>query len=258
MAMLIRVTSGPHSGEEYLIDRRQSFMVGRSSRVHFPMTRDLMLSREHFRIENQPPLCHLMDLGSTNGTKVNGLRVERVLLREGDVITAGDSSFAVHFAVGSQDGECFATCAGCGKRIAIEEDGDRPPADRPASSDAKDVWLCQDCQTRRLKFPKTDPDYLIEEWIGGGGMGEVFRARQLSRNRPVAIKMLSANNVIGEKASGYFRREIEVLRDLLMPGGQSHPSIVAFYEIFEIDEQYQLVMEYVDGKNALEWAKALP
>ncbi len=91
MAVVIRVTSGPHSGQEYLIDRRQTFMVGRSSRVHFPMTGDMLLSREHFRIENQPPLCHLMDLGSTNGTKVNGLRVERVQLREGDVITAGDS-----------------------------------------------------------------------------------------------------------------------------------------------------------------------
>jgi serine/threonine-protein kinase len=258
MAMLIRVTSGPHSGEECLIDRRQTLLVGRSSRVQFPMTRDLMLSREHFRIESRPPLCHLMDLGSTNGTKVNGLRVERVLLREGDVITAGDSSFAVHFAEGSHDGEYLATCAGCGRRIPLEDDGDRARVNQPSSSDAKDIWLCQDCRARRLKFPKTDPDYLIEEWIGGGGMGEVFRARQLSKNRPVAIKMMSANNVTGEKANGYFRREIEVLRDLLMPGGQSHPSIVAFYELFEIDEQFQLVMEYVDGRNALEWAKALP
>ena len=62
------------------------------------MTKDLLLSREHFRIENQPPVCHLIDLGSTNGTKVNGLRVERVQLRDGDVITAGDSSFVVQFA----------------------------------------------------------------------------------------------------------------------------------------------------------------
>ena len=46
----------------------------------FPMTEDLVLSREHFQIENKPPLCHLIDLGSTNGTKVNGLRVEQVHL----------------------------------------------------------------------------------------------------------------------------------------------------------------------------------
>ena len=42
-----------------------------------------------------------------------------------------------------------------------------------------------------------------------------------------------------------------------MPSGQCHPSIVAFYEIFEVDSQFQLVMEYVDGKNALEWVKGL-
>jgi hypothetical protein len=258
MALVIRVTSGPHSGQEYLIDRRQTFMVGRSSRVHFPMTGDLLLSREHFRIENQPPLCHLMDLGSTNGTKVNGLRVERILLREGDVITAGDSSFVVHFCESSSDGELTVTCAGCGKRIPLEDGAalnGAPPADRGELSPK--VWLCTECRTRRLKFPRTHPDYLIEEWIGDGGMGEVYRARQLSKNRPVAIKMMSANCTIGEKANGYFQREIEVLRDLLMPGGQGHPSIVAFYEIYEIEGQFQLVMEYVDGKNALEWTKAL-
>jgi hypothetical protein len=259
MAVVIRVTSGPHSGQEYLVDRRQTFMVGRSSRVHFPMTKDLLLSREHFRIENQPPLCHLIDLGSTNGTKVNGLRVERVQLREGDVISAGDSSFSVHFAETSGDGEYTATCAGCGKRIPVEDPVSRPPSRvSDGATDAADVvWLCQDCQARRLKFPKTDPDYLIEEWIGGGGMGEVFRARQLSKNRPVAIKMMSANSTLGDKANGYFRREMEVLRDLLMPSGQCHHSIVAFYEIYELDSQFQLVMEYVDGKNALEWTRAL-
>src|SRR5262249_41479093 len=133
MAVVIRVTSGPHSGQEYLIDRRQTFLVGRSSRVHFPMTKDLLLSREHFRIENQPPLCHLIDLGSTNGTKVNGLRVERVLLREGDVIAAGDSSFVVHFAESTADGRSRATCAGCGKRSEVDGQEDRP------GSDAQDI-----------------------------------------------------------------------------------------------------------------------
>jgi serine/threonine-protein kinase len=127
----------------------------------------------------------------------------------------------------------------------------------PHDDESSYPWLCPDCQVRRLKFPKSHPDYLIEDWIGGGGMGEVFRARQLSKNRPVAIKMMSANSTAGEKANGYFQREIEVLRDLLMPGGQCHPSIVAFYEIYEIDSQFQLVMEYVDGKNALEWTRAL-
>ena len=257
MGIILRVTSGPHTGQEYTIELRDTFTVGRSSRVQFPMVYDQALSREHFQINNEPPLCHLVDLGSTNGTKVNGLRVGRVLLREGDVITAGDSEFLVEFIEDSADALNFAPCAGCGGRIPI---GSNPPRSQIkvfSQRDKADVWLCEECEARRLKFPRTHADYLIEEWIGGGGMGEVFRARQLSRGRPVAIKMISANNAVGDKASDYFRREIEVLRDLLMPGGQSHHSIVAFYEIYEVDSQFQLVMEYVDGKTALDWIKGL-
>src|SRR5262249_57533525 len=135
-AGVLRVTAGTPPGQEFFIDRRPTFMVGRSSRVHFPMTKDLLLSREHFRIENQPPLCHLIDLKSTNGTKVNGLRVERVLLREGDVITAGESSFLVHFAESTEGAPTRATCDGCGKRGAIEDDSEQempPRAHTPSS-----------------------------------------------------------------------------------------------------------------------------
>jgi hypothetical protein len=261
MGVLLRVTIGPHAGQECLIERPETFTVGRSSRVSFPMTKDLALSREHFQLENQPPHCHLVDLGSTNGTKVNGLRVGRVLLREGDVIEAGDSELVVHFDEDSEIAEHFATCSGCGNRIPLQP---KLPGSRDAiklcgdtSLDERVVLLCDACEARRLRFPRTDPDYLIEEWIGGGGMGEVYRAWQLSKNRRVAIKMISGNSAMGEKAASYFRREIEVLRDLLMPSGRCHHSIVAFYEIYEADYQFQLVMEYVDGRNALEWVRGL-
>jgi eukaryotic-like serine/threonine-protein kinase len=257
MGVVLRVLQGPHSTEEYLIDRDGTFTVGRSSRVEFPMSNDLVLSREHFQLDNHPPLCHLIDLGSTNGTKVNGLRVERVVLRQGDVISAGDSEFVVHFLEDTDDSRDFATCAGCGGWIPMGSSAAQSGNEIQPQAGQEGVWLCEDCQTRRLKFPKTDPDYLIEEWIGGGGMGEVFRARQLSRNRPVAIKMISSNSAMGAKATSYFRREMDVLRELLMPSGGGHPSIVAFYEIYEVDTQLQLVMEYVDGKNALDWIAGL-
>jgi serine/threonine-protein kinase len=255
MGIVLTVTSGPHREQQYIIERAESFTVGRSSRAQFPMTRDLLLSREHFRIENQPPLCHLIDLGSTNGTKVNGLRVGKVLLRKGDVIEAGDSSFVVQFA--DPDSKTFVRCGGCSALLPWSEALSRSTVPDWSDVETPDVPLCQACDARRLKFPRTNRDYLIEEWVGSGGMGEVFRARQISKNRPVAIKMISGSSVMGEKASGYFRREIEVLRDLASTNGRFHPSIVAFYELFEIDGQFQLVMEYVDGKNALDWVRAL-
>lgn len=276
MGVLLRVTAGPHAGEEFVIDHVGSFMVGRSTRATFPMPQDLLLSREHFRIESHPSSCQLTDLGSTNGTKINGLRVERELLRDGDLIAAGDSCFEVRFTEPDSPGRSVLTCAGCGVRLEPEfhpfwqaptqTDVAVIPVSPRATSRAAETgtWLCENCEARRKEFPETHPDYLIEEQIGEGGMGAVYRARQISKNRPVAIKMMRAHNPVeeakntaGNKALNYFKREIEVLKDLLSPNGKCHPNIVAFYEIFEIDGQFHLVMEYVDGKNALEWIRSI-
>lgn len=261
MDLLLRVTSGPHIGEERRIDGSDSMIVGRSSRAAFPMTRDQLLSRDHFRIERSGPAYQLVDLGSTNGTKVNGLRVERVALREGDEIAAGQSEFQVLVHNSVSDGASPPrTCLGCGARISPPPPGDTRSDERtgfavPIGADFVDAALCPDCRARRRHFPETAPDFLIEELVGEGGMGEVYRAMQLSSGRRVAMKMLLTNAAADEKAFKYFRREIQVLKDLLTPEGQGHPGIVAFYDLFDVDGVFQLVMEYVDGKNALEWAK---
>ena len=108
------------------------------------MPQDLALSREHFQVENSPPVCHLVDLGSTNGTKVNGLRVERVLLREGDMISAGDSCFSHPFR---RDWERrvtrSGTCAGCGVRWTAARCRDPGTSDAPPRGDgiADTSWL---------------------------------------------------------------------------------------------------------------------
>ncbi|MDR3622426.1 MAG: serine/threonine-protein kinase [Paludisphaera borealis] len=260
MDLLLRVTSGPHAGEERRIDQSDVLVVGRSSRASFPMVQDVLLSRDHFQIEKHDLACHLIDLGSTNGTKVNGLRVERVLIREGDVITAGESAFEV-VVFGSHPGSPVTrSCVGCGARLATRIDGDSRSEEKTGVLDAEafatiDSGLCSECLAKRRRFPETHPDYLIEELVGEGGMGEVYRATQLSTNRRVAIKMLLVNGAPGDKAFNYFQREIRVLQGLLMPGGKCHPCIVEFYDIFQIDGHFQLVMEYVDGKNALAWAE---
>ncbi|QEH37011.1 Serine/threonine-protein kinase PrkC [Aquisphaera giovannonii] len=271
MDVILRVIAGPHKGHDCRVEGGR-FVVGRSSRASLPMTKDLALSREHFAIESVPPVCHIADLGSTNGTKVNGLRVERLLLRDGDTITAGDSHFRVQFQGSeAQAGDGYPLrCAGCDAPLRRTADPGGPVDDGPASpADSDDmpegimlspgVWICERCELRRRSYPETSPDYLIEELIGEGGMGQVYRARQVSRNRRVAIKTMSAHagGPGGEKAIEYFRREIQALHDMLTPGGSNHPCIVEFYELFQVEGQLQLVMEYVDGKNAAAWVRGL-
>ena len=130
MKVILRVTAGPHTGMEYTFDRHETFVVGRSSQVQFPVPEDGFLSRNHFLIEFNPPVCFLRDLGSTNGTKVNGHRVETVRLRNGDQIAAGGSSFVIH--VEESSGEAtMVRCLGCGNAAAPEvwisaERDDRP------------------------------------------------------------------------------------------------------------------------------------
>src|SRR5262245_57403395 len=77
MQVTLTVTAGPHAGKHFTFDGHDSFLVGRSKDAHFQLSYDdPYFSRRHFLIEVNPPRCRLLDLGSRNGTHVNGLRVQ--------------------------------------------------------------------------------------------------------------------------------------------------------------------------------------
>ena len=246
MNVVLRVTAGPHTGREYTFDRHDTFVVGRSSQAQFPVPDDGFLSRNHFLIEFNPPACLLRDLGSTNGTKVNGHLVEAMRLRDGDAIEAGESSFIVLIEDTTWEGGTRRIrCLNCNKTappdMAINA---RPDEDQI-------TWLCDACVALRRQYPTTESDYLIERRIGGGGMGEVYLARHLETNTSVAIKMMVPSIAASDRAKLRFQRELEVLKNL------RHPNIVEFYKMSELAGSFQLVMEYVAGKNAHEWAAEL-
>lgn len=249
MEILLRVIAGPYEGHEQVFEGPGNFRVGRSLDLDLSLPDDRLLSRVHFRLEINPPLCDLHDLNSTNGTKVNGLRVESVRLRDGDVIEAGDSEFSV-VVTETLDGSGELPPLRCSICGVTAPSGVVLSAETPH-------WLCGACEAIRQSLPLTRSDYFIERELGSGGMGDVYLARELPTNRPVALKMMEPTGGASEKAKAYFRREMDVLKDLLMPGGQCHPNIVAFYDMFEIGDQFQLVMEFVPGKNALEWINGL-
>jgi serine/threonine protein kinase/predicted solute-binding protein len=84
-------------------------------------------------------------------------------------------------------------------------------------------------------------DYEIREMLGAGGMGEVFRARQVSLDRPVAVKFISAERYADDVNRRRFLREIRTCSTL------SHPNVVKIYDWGEKDGDIFLVMEYLDG-----------
>jgi serine/threonine-protein kinase len=245
MNVVLRVTGGPYEGREYVFERHDTFVVGRSSQVDFPVPDDRFLSRDHFLIEFNPPVCFLKDMGSTNGTKVNGLRVDATRLHDGDVIEAGRSSFVVQ-VTSTAEALPRIRCRVCGREATDDVAVAFHPGDRTLD------WYCEGCRDQRRRYPSPPQGYWIEARIGGGGMGEVYRGRELASRRPVAIKMMIPTSAAGEDARLRFRREMLVMRDL------RHTNIVEFYDVYEDEGQFQLIMEYVDGANARDWVARLP
>jgi pSer/pThr/pTyr-binding forkhead associated (FHA) protein len=92
MPVRLTVKKGPHEGREFEFEEHDTFIVGRSARAQFRLPlKDASLSRVHFMVEVNPPQCRLTDLGSTNGTKVNGRKISAADLADGDLIEAGQT-----------------------------------------------------------------------------------------------------------------------------------------------------------------------
>ena len=88
------------------------------------------------------------------------------------------------------------------------------------------------------------PGYGIEALIARGGMGAVYRARQLSLNRTVAIKLLPFDLGVQEDFALRSKREAEALALL------SHPHIVAVHDFGQADDGHHfMVMEFVEGSD---------
>lgn len=85
--------------------------------------------------------------------------------------------------------------------------------------------------------------YKILKVIGGGGMANVYLARDMILDRDVAIKVLRFDFSNDEEFIKRFRREAQSATSL------AHPNIVSIYDVGEEDEIYFIVMEYVEGKT---------
>ncbi|MCC5908586.1 MAG: serine/threonine protein kinase [Balneolaceae bacterium] len=86
-------------------------------------------------------------------------------------------------------------------------------------------------------------NYQIEELLGEGGMGVVYRARDMSLGRMVALKMLHPEMLHQPDLLIRFRNEAHVTARL------SHPNIATLYSFFSEDDLHCLVMEFVNGKT---------
>ena len=96
MQAVLEVTTGPHTGRRIPLSPGVPLRIGRTSKSDYVVAEDTFLSGAHFYVEWSGDGCVVRDLNSSNGTFLNGTRTSEAALREGDIITAGQSSFTFH------------------------------------------------------------------------------------------------------------------------------------------------------------------
>ncbi|HEX6730675.1 MAG TPA: FHA domain-containing serine/threonine-protein kinase [Pyrinomonadaceae bacterium] len=247
MLVNLKVTDGPYRGRIFTFTQHDSFLIGRNPEAHLCLPEDRYFSRNHCLLEINPPRSFLRDLGSTNGTFVNGQRVREVFLNNGDRIQCGETILSVEVAVEDlrsqrQDLENKTTapvvvmveCLNCGRREQAQA----------STIDERFSFICEDCRIELKRSPQPVPGYDTVKLIGRGGMGAVMLGRAQRTGRAVAIKTLLPEFAVSDKAMKRFLREIDVAAAL------KHRNIVEFIDRGTHNGVVYLVTEFVEGCDA--------
>ena len=229
------VVAGPIQGRHFEFDAHDTFLFGRSPDCHAELSADdATASRHHFLLEVNPPAARLRDLGSLNGTWVNGqkhggrekhLSPEQVApkawpevdLRDGDVIRVGATIFNVRIEGGTV-------------RLAT------PPPRTPS-----DLDLLAELEGSRTSPPGAVAGYALGPVLGRGGMGVVHLATRLSDGATVALKLMRPEAAVDAHAREVFDREIAVTESL------RHPNVVTLYAHGSEGDTFYFAMEYCAG-----------
>jgi serine/threonine protein kinase len=181
------------------------------------------VSRRHAKVERKDEAFYVTDLGSMNGTHVNGTRItETRRLDPGDRIQVGDE--VLEF-----DMEAPQLTRGS----LVTEPLERRPRD-PA----------RDSRGGAETFPRRVGKFYLLKRLGQGGMGTVYHAIDLDSNRETAVKFIRSSIGKNDAFLDFFHnREAVLAREI------DHPNVIRIHEHGVDASQHYISMEYVTGRN---------
>src|SRR5688572_24591137 len=151
--------------------------------------------------------------------------------------------------------ESLPKCPQCGAPIKENAPGGLCPTCLMALNLQTETVIAADAPPRQSTLPAEEiaphfPQLEILEFLGRGGMGVVYKARQKTLNRLVALKLLAPERVNDPKFAERFAREAQALAAL------NHQNIVTVHDFGQAGGFYFLLMEFVDGMNLRQLLRA--
>src|ERR1051325_12138328 len=99
--------------------------------------------------------------------------------------------------------------------------------------------------SRAFDTNQTVGEYRVVEFLGAGGMGEVYRAVHSKIGRVAAVKVLTQTSADDGLLERFFN-------EARIQSGLHHPNIATLYDFVELEGQPCIIMEYVDGQTLCE------
>jgi serine/threonine protein kinase len=219
----VRIVDGIDAGLEKDLPETGSCTIGRRSSCDLVLRVD-SVSREHCRIDAQDGAYWLYDNGSSNGTLLNGLRVEKARLVHGDVLTLDRVTLEyIEESDTAQSREMI-------REFVVQK---RPDVDGTYTAENSLIG-------------KTLKHYKVLSVIGEGGMALVYKSRDERNGEIVALKVLKRGDTVDQENLQRFLKEFKTGSKL------NHPNIMQVYEIGEVDGTYFIAMEYISGSSLQE------
>jgi serine/threonine protein kinase len=243
----LTITQGTLSGKQYSFDSRSTCIIGRNHDCNLQLANeiDMTISRYHCLLDINPPDIRVRDLGSLNGTFVNGKKIgqrkrnqtaqeglklnfPQYDLQDGDEIKVGDILF----------------------KIAIEVEKLQPiKTANPVVEKVKPknylniIQRLLDLAAQGEENLQSISCYKLVKSLGKGGLGEVFLAENNKLRKFVAIKLMSPAVVAQEEGINKFLKEAENTKCL------EHPHVVEMLDYGFAEETFFFIMEYCEGGN---------
>lgn len=224
MSLQLVVIAGPDAGRALTLQTGDDLMLGRAQNVFYRVN-DPRVSRSHCQLLLEGDRVTVICNGGSGGTLVNGHKVDRQVLKLGDVLHVGDTQLRLQMGDFSLD----VAMAGLKGASTIAQAALAPSPDK-----------------LEMLVGQTLAHYEIGPVIGKGHVAMVFHATDSKDNRPVALKVLLPEFSKNDEEMQRFVRGMKTALTL------KHPNLVQTYSAGKTGQYCWVAMEFIAGENLMQ------